>query len=40
MPDTRLDKLTEMVEPKKTIPTAFEFTDIAGIVKVHLKEKV
>ena len=33
MPDTRLDKLTEMVEPKKTIPTAFEFTDIAGIVK-------
>lgn len=33
VPDTRLDKLTEMVEPKKTIPTAFEFTDIAGIVK-------
>lgn len=22
-----------MVEPKKTIPTTFEFTDIAGIVK-------
>lgn len=26
-------KLTELVKPKKTIPTAFEFTDIAGIVK-------
>ena len=32
VPDTRLNKLTEMVEPKKTIPTTFEFTDIAGIV--------
>lgn len=26
-------KLEEMVQPKKTIPTTFEFTDIAGIVK-------
>ncbi|WP_020007119.1 redox-regulated ATPase YchF [Salinicoccus albus] len=33
VPDARLDTLTEMVNPKKTIPTAFEFTDIAGIVK-------
>ncbi|MGZ9790108.1 redox-regulated ATPase YchF [Staphylococcus hominis] len=33
VPDTRLNKLTEMLEPKKTIPTTFEFTDIAGIVK-------
>ncbi|OLN22320.1 redox-regulated ATPase YchF [Domibacillus antri] len=33
VPDERLAKLTEMVTPKKTIPTAFEFTDIAGIVK-------
>ena len=33
VPDTRLNKLTEMVEPKKTIPTTFEFTDIAGLVK-------
>lgn len=33
VPDSRLDKLAEMVEPKKTIPTTFEFTDIAGIVK-------
>ena len=33
VPDARLDKLTELVEPKKTVPTSFEFTDIAGIVK-------
>jgi ribosome-binding ATPase len=33
VPDSRLNKLTELVKPKKTIPTAFEFTDIAGIVK-------
>ncbi|UTH11530.1 redox-regulated ATPase YchF [Macrococcoides canis] len=33
VPDHRLNKLTELVEPKKTVPTAFEFTDIAGIVK-------
>ncbi|MFN2745004.1 MULTISPECIES: redox-regulated ATPase YchF [Bacillus] len=33
VPDERLQKLTELVNPKKTIPTAFEFTDIAGIVK-------
>ncbi len=25
--------LTELVKPKKTVPTTFEFTDIAGIVK-------
>jgi len=33
VPDKRLNKLTELVQPKKTVPTAFEFTDIAGIVK-------
>lgn len=33
VPDERLKKLTELVEPKKTVPTSFEFTDIAGIVK-------
>ncbi len=33
VPDERLQKLTELVEPKKTVPTAFEFTDIAGIVE-------
>ncbi|WP_017725815.1 redox-regulated ATPase YchF [Halalkalibacterium ligniniphilum] len=33
VPDHRLQTLTELVEPKKTVPTAFEFTDIAGIVE-------
>lgn len=33
VPDHRLTKLTELVQPKKTVPTTFEFTDIAGIVK-------
>jgi GTP-binding protein YchF len=33
VPDHRLQKLTELVKPKKTVPTAFEFTDISGIVK-------
>lgn len=33
VPDERLNILTQIVVPKKTIPTAFEFTDIAGIVK-------
>ncbi|MED4453897.1 redox-regulated ATPase YchF [Metabacillus fastidiosus] len=33
VPDHRLQKLTDLVKPKKTVPTAFEFTDIAGIVK-------
>ncbi|WP_180364974.1 GTPase, partial [Staphylococcus haemolyticus] len=33
VPDSRLNKITEMVKPKKTIHTTFEFNDIAGIVK-------
>lgn len=33
VPDNRLDKLTELVVPKKTVPTTFEFVDIAGLVK-------
>lgn len=33
VPDSRLIKLEEMVQPKKPFPTTFEFTDIAGIVK-------
>ncbi|WP_100332965.1 redox-regulated ATPase YchF [Bacillus alkalisoli] len=33
VPDERLRRLTELVQPKKTVPTHFEFTDIAGIVK-------
>jgi len=33
VPDERLDKLVELVVPLKRVPTAFEFIDIAGIVK-------
>lgn len=33
VPDDRLHKLTEIVEPKRIVPTAFEFVDIAGLVK-------
>ncbi len=33
VPDERLDKLSEMYNPKKVIPTAIEFVDIAGLVK-------
>lgn len=33
VPDARLTELEKIVNPKKTIPTTFEFTDIAGIVK-------
>ena len=40
VPDERLQKLTEMITPKKTVPTTFEFTDIAGIVKGASKGKV
>jgi GTP-binding protein YchF len=33
VPDPRLDKLTEIVVPKKTVPAAVQFVDIAGLVK-------
>ncbi len=33
MPDSRLDKLAEMVKPEKVIPATIEFVDIAGLVK-------
>lgn len=33
VPDERLNKLTEVVEPKKTVPTSFQFVDIAGLVE-------
>lgn len=32
VPDKRLDELTKMSESEKTIPTAIEFVDIAGLV--------
>ena len=31
--DERMYKLRDMYNPKKFIPTAYEFTDIAGLVK-------
>ena len=31
--DERMDKLKSMYEPNRFIPTAYEFTDIAGLVK-------
>ncbi len=33
VPDTRLDKLAELVVPNRIVPTAIEFVDIAGLVK-------
>jgi ribosome-binding ATPase len=33
VPDVRLDKLAELVNPQRTVPTTFEFTDIAGLVR-------
>lgn len=33
VPDKRMDNLVKMYEPNKVIPTAYEFTDIAGLVK-------
>lgn len=33
VPDKRLDKLTEMVQPKRTLAATVEFVDIAGLVK-------
>ncbi len=33
VPDTRLDKLAELVVPERIVPTTIEFVDIAGLVK-------
>lgn len=33
VPDERMNKLKEMYNPDRFIPTAYEFTDIAGLVK-------
>jgi ribosome-binding ATPase len=33
VPDPRLDRLTEVVKPKKTVPAVVQFVDIAGLVK-------
>src|SRR5678815_2757929 len=33
VPDPRLTKLAEIVQPKKTVPAVVQFVDIAGLVK-------
>jgi GTP-binding protein YchF len=33
VPDPRLGKLADIVHPERIVPTAFEFVDIAGLVK-------
>jgi ribosome-binding ATPase len=33
VPDPRLDRLAEIVQPKRTVPAAVQFVDIAGLVK-------
>lgn len=33
VPDPRLSKLAEIVNPERVVPTAFQFVDIAGLVK-------
>ena len=33
VPDDRIEKLNDMYHPLKKIPTSYEFTDIAGLVK-------
>ncbi|MDO9374054.1 MAG: redox-regulated ATPase YchF [Ferruginibacter sp.] len=33
VPDPRLDKLTELVQPNRTVPTQIEIVDIAGLVR-------
>ena len=33
VPDSRLDKISSLIKPKKIIPTLLEFVDIAGLVK-------
>src|SRR5436305_14024530 len=33
VPDRRLDRLFEIVQPKKKVPAVVEFVDIAGLVK-------
>jgi GTP-binding protein YchF len=33
VPDARMDKLAEIVQPNRVVPTSIEFVDIAGLVK-------
>ena len=33
VPDLRLDKLNELIQPKSLVPTTVEIVDIAGLIK-------
>lgn len=33
VPDPRLNQITSLIDPQKTVPTTIEFVDIAGLVK-------
>ncbi|WP_054951690.1 redox-regulated ATPase YchF [Numidum massiliense] len=33
VPDRRLDQLADIIKPQRVLPTAFQFVDIAGLVK-------
>ena len=33
VPDPRLDRIAQIIEPKKTVPAVVQFVDIAGLVK-------
>ena len=39
VPDDRLARIDELIPAQKIVPTTFEFTDIAGIVKGASKGK-
>ena len=40
IPDERLNKLVELVNPEKTIPNSVEIVDIAGLMKGAIKGEV
>jgi small GTP-binding protein len=33
VPDSRLDKLAEMINPQRVVPTTVDIVDIAGLIK-------
>ncbi len=39
VPDPRLDRLTEMFKPRKTVPATVEFVDIAGLASAASKKE-
>ena len=39
VPDSRLDALAEVVQPKRTVPAVVQFVDIAGLVRARHRAK-